>query len=132
MQKSKEYLFSLFDIVKNEGQINDKLINYLEVNFPSSSEKVLESLKRGIKKYIFKPSNRIFWTAMGEKNEYLIYPRLYCSCKYFYLRVVIEKERGFCKHILAHIISEALSNYQIIELNDSEFKRILKVIKLKF
>ena len=92
---------------------------------------VIEVLKRGITKYICKPSNRIVWTAMGENQEHLIYPRIYCSCQDFYKSVVVNKKRNFCKHILAQLISEAFNNYKIVRLEDKKFSVLIKDFKLR-
>ena len=74
---------------------------------------------------------RIVWAAMGENQEHLIYPRLYCSCQDFYKHVVIKKKRKYCKHILAQIISVALNRFEVITLEDSQFKEFVKELKLK-
>jgi len=128
---SKDLLFNIFKRVKECGIINEDLIKYLESIFPNKTNDALEVIKRGIKKNIYKPSNRIVWTAMGKNKEYLIYPKLYCSCQDFYKNVVIKRKRSFCKHLLAQTICEALNNYEGCEINDSEFKDFIQEVKLK-
>ncbi|GAH27786.1 unnamed protein product, partial [marine sediment metagenome] len=58
---------------------------------PNKADKVLDVIKKGITKYTYKPSNRVVWLALGENREYLIYPKLYCSCLNFYKEVVINQ-----------------------------------------
>jgi predicted nucleic acid-binding Zn finger protein len=128
---SKDLLFELHKKAVKKQIIDDEFISFLERIFPDKSANVLEVLKRGIIKYIYMPSKRIVWAAKGENQEHLIYPRLYCSCQDFYKHVVIKKKRNHCKHILAQIISEALKKFEVITLEDSEFKDFIKELKLK-
>ncbi|GAI71390.1 unnamed protein product, partial [marine sediment metagenome] len=44
------------------------------------------------------------WLALGENREYLIYPKLYCSCLNFYKEVVINQSIGYCKHLITQVI----------------------------
>ena len=128
---SKDLLLNVYKRVKESGIINEDLIKYLETIFPNKSQDALEVIKRGIKRNIYKPSNRTLWTAMGENDEYLIYPKLYCSCQDFYKNVVVKRKRIFCKHLLAQTICEALNNYYENEIKDIEFKKFIQELKLK-
>lgn len=128
---SKDLLFQVFSIAKRKQVIDEEFITYLETIFPDKSANVLEVLKRGIIKYIYKPSNRIVWAAKGENQEHMVYPKLYCSCQDFYKNVVIKQKRKFCKHIIAQIISEAFNKFKTIILKDDEFKEFLSNLKLK-
>lgn len=129
---SKDLLFNLQSKVKEKGIVDDDLINYIDSIFPNKSEKVLEVIKRGIIKNIYKPSNRIVWTAIGENCEHLIYPNLYCSCQDFYKSVVVKRKRDFCKHILAQLICEVLESFKQVELEDGEFKSLINDLESKF
>jgi len=128
---SKDLLLHLFQKAKEKQVIDEEFISFLETIFPDKSTNVIDVLKKGITKYIYKPSNRIVWAAKGENQEHLIYPKLYCSCQDFYKSVVVKKKRKFCKHILAQIISDALHNYEEIFLEDDKFKELVRDLKLK-
>lgn len=128
---SKELLLKIFEMAKKKQILDEELINFLEVLFPGRSSNIIEVLNRGITKNIYKPSNRIVWTAMGENQEHLVYPKIFCSCQDFYKSVIIKKERLVCKHLIAQIISEALNNYKIQELKDQEFSDLIKDLRLK-
>lgn len=65
------------------------------------------------------------------RNEYLIYPKLYCSCQSYYNNVVIERSRSFCKHMLAQVICESLNKFDERILEDNEFKELIQDSKLK-
>jgi predicted nucleic acid-binding Zn finger protein len=127
---SKDLLFQVYRKAKEKQVIDEEFIAFLEAIFPDKSTNVVEVLKRGITKYIYKPSGRIVWAAKGANQEHLIYPKLYCSCQDFYKNVVIKRVRKFCKHILAQIISEALNQFDTETLEDNEFKDFVSNLKL--
>jgi len=131
MQSSKDLLSEIYLKMKEKGDIDDEFVNYLESIYPDKSSEILQSLKRGITKYIFKPSNRIIWTAIGENDEYLIYPKIYCSCIDFYNRVVIKRKKVVCKHLIAQTISDALNNFKEKKLDDRNYNTFIKELELK-
>jgi len=128
---SKDLLLKIFEKARKKQLIDEDFISFLELIFPDKSSDVMETLKRGITKYIYKPSNRVVWTAMGRNQEHLVYPKLFCSCQDYYKNVVVNKIREFCKHIIAQVISEALLNFKETTLNDKEFKELVGDLKLK-
>jgi len=131
MQSSKDLLSEIYLKMKEKGDIDDEFVNYLESIYPDKSSEILQSLKRGVTKYIFKPSNRIIWTTIGENDEYLIYPKIYCSCIDFYNRVVIKRKKVVCKHLIAQTISDALDNFKEKELDDRNYNTFIKELELK-
>jgi len=131
MQSSKDLLSEIYSKIKNKGLIDENFVNFIESIFPDKSPNILKVIKRGITKYTFKPSDKIVWTAMGQNNEYLIYPIVYCGCIDFYKNVVIKRIRGFCKHIIAQVICEALNNYQISIIEDDKFADFMQHLKLE-
>lgn len=77
--------------------------------------------KRRVRKYIFEPSRKIFWTVMGkEGREYIItswisgnnHTVYACSCPDYLFRAMLKtraekmNRRNFCYHIVARVISE--------------------------
>jgi predicted nucleic acid-binding Zn finger protein len=129
---SKDLLFLIYDKLQKKKVIDDDFIEYIEKLFPTKSITILEVVNRGMAKYIYKPSHRIVWTVMGREKEHLIYPKLYCSCIDFYKEVVLNRNKQYCKHIIAQVICETLKNYREIELDDVEFKNRIKDLNLKF
>ena len=128
---SKDLLIKVFEKAKGKQLIDEEIISFLEEIFPDKSSDVFESMKRGITRYVCKPSNRVVWTVMGEKQKHLVYPRLFCSCQDFYKNVVVLSKRKFCKHILAQIIIEAFQTYKEKKLEDIKFKELLSELKLE-
>lgn len=135
MQSSKDFLLKVYKKVEEKGIIDEELIIYLDSIFSNNAENILEVLSRGFKKYKYISSNRTIWAVMGKAREieYLIYPRIYCSCLNFYKQVLQfnKKKLVYCKHILAQILSDILKNYQEIELDDNNFSKRIKELKLK-
>lgn len=129
---SKDLLFDVYSIAKKKGVIDDELINFIDTIFPNKADKVLDVIKKGITKYTYKPSNRVVWLALGENREYLIYPKLYCSCLNFYREVVINQSIGYCKHLITQVICEALNKYKKVELKDKEFEDLINNLESKF
>ena len=132
MQSSKDLLSEVYSKIRIKGLIDEEFIKYLDSIFPDKSPNILEVIKRGITKYIFKPSNRIVWTAIGKNDEYMIYPKTYCSCIDFYKSVVIKGIRSVCKHLVAQLICEALNNFEEKEMEDIKFKDFIEGVKLEF
>jgi predicted nucleic acid-binding Zn finger protein len=121
---SKDLLFKLISIVKQKSKIDDEIINFLNLIFSANAERVLETIKRGITKY--KIDDKVLWTAMGENSEHIIFPKIYCSCHDFYLNVVIDRKRDFCKHILAQLICDSLKNYENKVITREELMLLFK------
>jgi len=129
---SKDLLFDISLMAERKGVIDEELLNFIDKNFPDKVDKVLTVIKRGITKYTFNPSRRVVWIALGENDEYLLYPKLYCSCQDFYKTVVIQRRRSFCKHLVAQVICESLPDFKEIELNDIGFNEFIDDLGLKF
>lgn len=55
------------------------------------------------------------WVYMGEERDYLLLPGVFCSCKDFILRTILNKASSYCKHQLGVYV--ALSRKKYIELN---------------
>lgn len=82
-----------------------------------------------VKKYVFKPSNRTLWIAIGQNAEYLIYSKAgYCSCSDFYFRV-LDNEKANCYHVLAQRLAEALEFYDLIEEEDEAYDILMDIWK---
>lgn len=82
-----------------------------------------------VKKYVFNPSNRTLWIAIGQNAEYLIYSKAgYCSCSDFYFRV-LDNEKAYCYHVLAQMLAEALEFYDLIEEDDEAYDQLMDIWK---
>jgi predicted nucleic acid-binding Zn finger protein len=131
MQSSKDLLSDLYLKIKDKDLEEKVLIEKLEQIYPDKSTDVLQVIQRGITKYTFKPSNRIIWTAIGENDEYLIYPKIYCSCIDFYNRVVLKRKKLVCKHLIAQTVCEALNSFENIIVEEKDFNEFMSQLKLE-
>ena len=132
---SKDLLSSIFRDVRDKGVIDDNFIKYLDSLFSNKSASILEVVQRGFVKYTHSPSRKVVWCVPAKKRpeeEYLIFPKIYCSCQDFYKAVVVERTRSFCKHILAQVICEALESFKHVEIDDSLFKKRITELNKKF
>jgi predicted nucleic acid-binding Zn finger protein len=86
-------------------------------------------IDKRVKKYVFSPSEKNLWIAIGQNAEYLIYSSAsYCSCNDFYFRV-LDHEKAYCYHLIAQEIAEALNHYDLIEEDDEAYNTLLNIWK---
>ncbi len=82
-----------------------------------------------VKKYVFRPSGRTLWIAIGNSAEYMIYSHAgYCSCSDFYFRV-LDDEKAYCYHLLAQKLAEALDYFDLIEEDDEAYDQLTAIWK---
>jgi predicted nucleic acid-binding Zn finger protein len=82
-----------------------------------------------VKRYVFRPSGRELWIAVGNNAEYMIYPHAgYCSCSDFYFRV-LDQEVALCYHVLAQRLAEALNHYDTILEDDEAYGELTGIWK---
>ena len=78
--------------------------------------------KRMLKKLVGTRSKRTCWQVRGKsgaKEEYLVYPTHYCSCRAFQWDVLSKGEQLICKHMLAVRVAEALDDYNSVDIDDA-------------
>jgi len=79
---------------------------------------------RKVRRYEFKPSERVIWAVQGRKNEYQVIPDIpFCYCDDYYFRVM-DKKRGLCYHIIAQKIADALNSFDRVPKKDSQYQTI--------
>ena len=82
-----------------------------------------------VKKYVFRPSGRTLWIAIGNSAEYMIYSHAgYCGCSDFYFRV-LDEEKAYCYHLLAQKLAEALDYYDLIKEDDEAYDQLTAIWK---
>lgn len=114
----------LYDL-EGEKKLSDEVLKKLEEKYGSKYQKAQEAISSmDVKKYTFKPSDRIVWIVVGKEKEYFIIPKIYCQCDEFYINVVIRRRTKICYHMLAQAIAEKIGNYESFEVPDSDFIRL--------
>jgi predicted nucleic acid-binding Zn finger protein len=121
-----ETLNSICRQAKAEGKLSGKNLTELYDLFGQRFTKALEALKENrVKRYTFKPSNRVVWIAVGRERDYLIMAEAdFCTCDDFYFRV-LDKKIHLCYHLLAQKIARNLGWFAPIEENDELYECLM-------
>ncbi len=110
-----------------EKRIKDSDLNTLSAAFGQRFEKALEAVKtKRVKKYAFRPSNRVVWIVVGRERDYLIMPAAdFCTCDDFYFRVM-DRQVHLCYHLIAQKIAEATGSYASYEEEDELYDMLME------
>ena len=121
-----ELLEQICKEAKEKGKLDGSHLNSLYETFGMRFTRAWEALKEGrIKKYVFKPSNRIVWIVVGKERDYLIIASAdFCMCDDFYFRV-LDQQIHLCYHLIAQKIAEALDWYDKIEEHDELYNSLM-------
>ncbi|MEM3606212.1 MAG: hypothetical protein QXE30_00955, partial [Candidatus Bathyarchaeia archaeon] len=116
MNKEKSEIEILNEACKEislKNKLTDELKIKLQKKFPKTFNEALQLVyTKRVKKYVFKPSNRVLWIVLGRKDEYQVIPEAnFCSCNDFYFRVIGGKKK-LCYHLIAQKLAEALKIYE--------------------
>ncbi len=98
---------------------------YLESTSPSDlDERVLEAIHE--RRVVKLTCNDVsLWVFNGRERDYLIVPRMYCSCMDFELNVVIRGSKPFCYHLIAQRISELRNAFKDLKVDMSTLIDVL-------
>lgn len=102
-------------------------LDKLSIPFSQRFERALEAVKsKRVKKYVFKPSNRVVWIVVGKERDYLIMPDVaFCTCSDFYFRVM-DRQIHLCYHLVAQRIAETLGIHDCYEETDDLYEALMK------
>ena len=84
--------------------------------------RVVEEKK--VDKYMFKPSDSTTWIVKGRTRQYMVIPKIYCTCRSFYQEVVISRESTMCYHLLAQQIAEIRNQYKLVDSSDTARRKL--------
>ena len=119
-------VFDLFEEIKQKKIISGNLLIKGISLFGEKFEKAMLLVKnQNVIKIIGVPSGRTLWKAIGERNDYLLYPLKYCQCINFNISMS-EQKISLCKHLIAQKIAESLNQIQIEEIPDDEIPKLIK------
>ena len=130
MEKGKAETQSLQEIcleAKEKGQLTEDHFVELRTLFGQRFSNAWEAIEDSrVKRYVFKPSERVVWIVVGRKRDYLILPAAgFCSCDDFYFGVM-EGKAFLCYHLIAQKLAEALGRYDQIEDDDELFEVLMR------
>lgn len=122
----KEVLESICTSAAGSGFISEDERQRLKAVFGERFERAIKSVEQSrVKKYTFKPSGRVVWIVVGREKEYEILPEAeYCSCDDFYFHV-ISTESGYCYHLIAQKLANALGQAELVEEGDEFFVSLM-------
>ncbi|MGH9921441.1 MAG: hypothetical protein ACRD38_01675 [Nitrososphaerales archaeon] len=84
-------------------------------------------IDKGVKKHVFKPSNREIWTVVGKDREYWVDPEgNFCSCEDYYFKTLSGKEK--CYHLQVIEVAKEKKRVDIIQFKDEEYDAFLKAL----
>ena len=129
MKSLKPNELKLVDKICNEIRLNHSIKmetrRKLEELFGERFQQALNIIEKGaVKRYIFKPSDRVIWEVKGKTSSYQIMTRTYfCNCDDYYFRVMSSKKQ-LCYHIIAQKIAYALEKFENEERSDRDYSKI--------
>jgi len=117
--------------IRSTGQLSEKTRMKLLKLFSKRFENAMTLVdKNRVKKYMFRPSNRVIWTVLGRKGEYQVIPETnFCNCDDYYFRV-IDRQKTLCYHIIAQSFAEAFGRYTVTKLPDKAYSSITEKWKV--
>ncbi|WP_455369295.1 hypothetical protein [[Eubacterium] cellulosolvens] len=119
----------LIDKICNEIKLNHSIKTEtkqkLEESFGERFHQALNIIEKGaVKRYKFKPSDRVIWEVKGKTSSYQIMTRTYfCNCDDYYFRVMSSKKQ-LCYHIIAQKIAYALGKFENEERSDRDYSKV--------
>lgn len=100
-------------------------IDYFRNNYGKKFIRALRVVEeKKVDKYQFKPSDSITWVVKGRARQYMVIPKIYCTCRSFYQEVVISRESNMCYHLLAQQIAEIRNQYEIVDSTDTKRRKL--------
>ncbi len=117
---------SLTEVKKLSGEsLTQNDIEYFRNRYGKRFVRALRVVEeKKVSKYQFRPSDTTIWIVRGRARQYMMIPRIYCTCRSFYQDVVISRETNMCYHLLAQQIAEIRNLYDIVESTDTERRRM--------
>lgn len=108
-------------------KVEDVELSKLSSPFSQRFERALEAVKgKRVKKYVFKPSNRVAWIVVGKERDYIIMPEVdFCTCNDFFFRVM-DRQIHLCYHLVAQRIAETLGIHDYYEATDDLYEALMK------
>lgn len=108
----------MIDSSKCKALMNDLQLESIRKAFFSVYDKRIVSLSRKHKFFVF----------LGDDEDYVLLPYIYCSCPDFRIRVLAKREKRYCYHLLALCL--AINNDMIVnyELKDNDIYMVLREI----
>ncbi len=110
----------ILDTIAKNGTLTINSIDRLSKVFSVPLISKVKEIMSEIVKVVFKPSNRQIWMKLGTDKDYIMYPRVYCSCMDFFLQGILKNRKYFCKHLIAQGIVEEITKVKVSDIEMME------------
>ena len=127
---------AIFDEIRASGtetrapELTDRHLEVLAAVFRENHlANALELVQTGrVKRLVAERSGRSCFQVQGKsaREEYLVHPRHYCSCRAFQWDVVSRGDQLICKHQLAARIAQATGAYPVASVTDLLMAQLLE------
>lgn len=109
----------------SEESLTQSDIEYFRNKYGKRFVRALQAAEENkVAKYQFQPSNTTTWIVRGRGRQYMVIPKVYCTCRSFYQDVVISREIKMCYHLLAQQIAEIRNLYDSVDSSDAERRKM--------
>lgn len=109
----------------SKDELTQSDIEYFRAKYGKRFVRALRAVEEGrVAKHRFQPSQTTRWIVRGKRREYLVVPRVFCTCRSFYHSVVVDREANMCYHLLAQRIAEIRDQHKTIESVDAERRKM--------
>lgn len=117
---------SLTEVKKLSGEsLTQNDIEYFRNKYGKRFVRALRVVEeKKVSKHHFHPSDTTVWIVRGRARQYMVIPKIYCTCRSFYQDVVISREINMCYHLMAQQIAEIRNLYELVESTDTERRRM--------
>ena len=118
---------AILDQARKSGELSWENYRRLLAMLGEVFRKAWEAVKEGrVKKYVFKPSERVVWVVVGRHRDYTVLPSAdFCTCDDFFFRVM-KGEKRLCYHIVAQKLAEALGRFEVFEESDEMYSVLMR------
>ncbi|OYT62510.1 MAG: hypothetical protein B6U69_01550 [Thermofilum sp. ex4484_15] len=108
-----------------------RYLKRLEEKYGSRFKRAMKAVEEGRVFRIKREYSKVdIWLVYGSKGKpYLVIPDKFCTCRDFYLNVLVRRKVDLCYHILAQKIALRIGKYKEIAIDPLEdYKFFGKII----
>ncbi len=66
-----------------------------------------------------------YWIFLGKSGDYIVIPKIGCTCKDFLIHVVAQNQKTHCYHLETQILAEKKGKYVEVTVNKDTLNTIL-------
>ncbi|MEM4518880.1 MAG: hypothetical protein QXD94_00355 [Sulfolobales archaeon] len=100
-------------------------VNYRSVKGFLESSNHLSDLHNRVKEALYEKrvfrlvcSGKYLWVFSSRDRDYLIIPKIYCSCVDFELNVIVRGSKKYCYHLITQYIAESKGMFKELTVSN--------------